>query len=672
MKRKKLQRIIATAAAGVLAFTAAPLSANAAAKVMPDGYAFDASYYAENNPDVASAIGTDENALYQHYENYGKNEGRPAYDPNEEIVAENINPELSVYLADNLLTIYQQCPSIGKIEYGFHVLFDNGSLESGTILGVESDSTNYSVFGVIPGMSIDTANSILGAINFSYVKSGTISNYAVHEYQEPKSGVQLLIATNSDNIVCYVIAVSQDLYDALYPSDSTDDQSSSVTSIPESPEIVVTRVTGFGEDNGETSLKDETTKREKLIPTSEYNKLYQKYYGDLNAVWEAADKGYSHSKPKAPSNKDNSNGNGNDFWVSYLANEFADWTFLHKIGDELDSRTSNLSSSLGILPSQDDIETFFNTMVNTAHAAASGNAEKVKQELGEWLGGAAKGEIEGEFDNYLDSITDNKYSEIRNAISFVSTQAQEEFKKLGIDASSIQHVFKGIPDLAKAFTAGMEIPVKVEAAESSATDAVVSNKDLQNFLGKSVSTTSPFKEAQTLSTGALPQGFTFVGWDDNKNISEIAVNYESDPQAQYYFGNPALKVGTTFDSANSWLLKHGYSVVSEMTPFETVPDSIINLAKSKKWDYQGNTLYLEAQVYQKGNVLVYIVVPSWDEDAPQFKAAIAAEEEKLRQINEELEQESNDYNGSQGISYGFNDCGDLSFIYEIRVAYANE
>lgn len=52
------------------------MTAFASPKTMPDGTVFDAEYYAKTYPDVASAIGTDENALYQHYATVGKAEGR--------------------------------------------------------------------------------------------------------------------------------------------------------------------------------------------------------------------------------------------------------------------------------------------------------------------------------------------------------------------------------------------------------------------------------------------------------------------------------------------------------------------------------------------------------------------------------------------------------------------
>ena len=51
----------------------------AAIKEMPDGQKFDAEYYAEQNPDVVKALGKTEKALYKHYIDYGKAEGRLPY-----------------------------------------------------------------------------------------------------------------------------------------------------------------------------------------------------------------------------------------------------------------------------------------------------------------------------------------------------------------------------------------------------------------------------------------------------------------------------------------------------------------------------------------------------------------------------------------------------------------
>ncbi len=54
---------------------------NAAPVKMADGQLFDATYYAQKNPDVVAVFGTDQNMLYLHYSLCGKTEGRLPYDP---------------------------------------------------------------------------------------------------------------------------------------------------------------------------------------------------------------------------------------------------------------------------------------------------------------------------------------------------------------------------------------------------------------------------------------------------------------------------------------------------------------------------------------------------------------------------------------------------------------
>lgn len=45
-------------------------------KAMEDGTIFDSDYYAAANPDVVAAFGNSEEMLWQHYQKWGKNEGR--------------------------------------------------------------------------------------------------------------------------------------------------------------------------------------------------------------------------------------------------------------------------------------------------------------------------------------------------------------------------------------------------------------------------------------------------------------------------------------------------------------------------------------------------------------------------------------------------------------------
>lgn len=127
--RKKLCTLLTT-------FTltlASSITAFAAPEVMPDGNVFDAEYYAQNNPDVVAAFGTDKELLYSHYVNNGRAEGRLAVAPEaqsatiqdtqavdnialmEEVYSKVINismenmEEFYAYMLANLETIRNAC-----------------------------------------------------------------------------------------------------------------------------------------------------------------------------------------------------------------------------------------------------------------------------------------------------------------------------------------------------------------------------------------------------------------------------------------------------------------------------------------------------------------------------------------------------------------------------------
>lgn len=74
------KKFITLAAAMTLAFSWS-ITASAQPAAMPDGAMFDAEYYAQANPDVVAAFGTDANMLYLHYTQFGKAEGRAATNP---------------------------------------------------------------------------------------------------------------------------------------------------------------------------------------------------------------------------------------------------------------------------------------------------------------------------------------------------------------------------------------------------------------------------------------------------------------------------------------------------------------------------------------------------------------------------------------------------------------
>jgi hypothetical protein len=77
--KKSIRKSIVTATL-IVSVLGSAMTVYAAPKTMADGTIFDAEYYAQANPDVVAALGTDENVLYQHYVTYGQYEGRLPYD----------------------------------------------------------------------------------------------------------------------------------------------------------------------------------------------------------------------------------------------------------------------------------------------------------------------------------------------------------------------------------------------------------------------------------------------------------------------------------------------------------------------------------------------------------------------------------------------------------------
>ncbi|MDL2302141.1 hypothetical protein LJC58_07290 [Lachnospiraceae bacterium OttesenSCG-928-D06] len=72
----KKQKLFTKLLAAALCFNIFTIPAYAAPQTMSDGTVFDAEYYAENNPDVVAVFGNSTKNLYKHYTQYGRNEGR--------------------------------------------------------------------------------------------------------------------------------------------------------------------------------------------------------------------------------------------------------------------------------------------------------------------------------------------------------------------------------------------------------------------------------------------------------------------------------------------------------------------------------------------------------------------------------------------------------------------
>ena len=89
MKNKMMRTLLGMGGAVVMLLSG--INVYAAPKTMADGTVFDAEYYAETYPDVKAAFGNDEAALYNHYVNFGKAEGRQPVAPQAQATSNVIN-----------------------------------------------------------------------------------------------------------------------------------------------------------------------------------------------------------------------------------------------------------------------------------------------------------------------------------------------------------------------------------------------------------------------------------------------------------------------------------------------------------------------------------------------------------------------------------------------------
>jgi len=100
------------------------MTVNAKPKTMPDGTVFDAEYYAKTYADVKEAFGNDEKALFNHYVQSGKAEGRLACAPDTDVLTDNFdakyyaknNPDVVKALGNDEKALYQHYLDHGKAE----------------------------------------------------------------------------------------------------------------------------------------------------------------------------------------------------------------------------------------------------------------------------------------------------------------------------------------------------------------------------------------------------------------------------------------------------------------------------------------------------------------------------------------------------------------------------
>ena len=129
-KEDKMKKLIA----GILLLvmiTTMGTTVEAAPKKMKDGNVFDAEFYAATYPDVVAALGTSEQALYNHYLNNGIHEGRLPYQP---------NPYVQLYggiINQYMVAINQQWDQIRLVQAGMSfALFDYYTRDPANTVGI--------------------------------------------------------------------------------------------------------------------------------------------------------------------------------------------------------------------------------------------------------------------------------------------------------------------------------------------------------------------------------------------------------------------------------------------------------------------------------------------------------------------------------------------------------
>ena len=113
-----IRKIFCSLSIITLLFSCVSVTSYAAPKQMPDGGTFDAEYYKNNNPDVAAAVGTDEAALYQHYLNFGKAEGRLPYEGSATVSSSNSSQGYKG-TAGYTTSAFSSNPIIKNLEIGY-------------------------------------------------------------------------------------------------------------------------------------------------------------------------------------------------------------------------------------------------------------------------------------------------------------------------------------------------------------------------------------------------------------------------------------------------------------------------------------------------------------------------------------------------------------------------
>lgn len=148
-------------------------------------YLFDADYYAIKYPDLMRAFGTNKAALYNHWNNYGKREGRspsPIYDPDYYL---NNNEDLRRAFGTNYTQLYNHF-----ISYGINEFRKSSPIYDGTYY--------KSHYGDLQNAFGDNSSSYLSHFVSYGMHEGrqASDNFNVHDYKSRYVDLQQAFSNN--------------------------------------------------------------------------------------------------------------------------------------------------------------------------------------------------------------------------------------------------------------------------------------------------------------------------------------------------------------------------------------------------------------------------------------------------------------------------------------------
>ncbi|MBR1470412.1 MAG: NPCBM/NEW2 domain-containing protein [Lachnospiraceae bacterium] len=219
MSRKLAKTLVALSMMAVLSENR--LTAMAAPKTMPDGNTFDAAFYASTYPDVAAVFGGDEELLYHHYLTCGKAEGRLPYAPGGSASVSTGNnvqtmPDGGKFDATYYASTYPDIKAVlGTDANALYAHYINcGKAEGRRPYAPGAVSANYAATELLSLKAYETKNHGMNFYKKGQSFPGTYSDIYGNEYQCVLTGSLSLSQTNGQQYRKYYLNGQYDRFQA--------------------------------------------------------------------------------------------------------------------------------------------------------------------------------------------------------------------------------------------------------------------------------------------------------------------------------------------------------------------------------------------------------------------------------------------------------------------------